>query len=87
MNGPGPLLLVVAGGAAIYLGLEARKSKARADREGVSTDPSSTYTYCDIAGTACGPNATCVPVYGEGEAPPGFENTGICMSTVPQGQN
>jgi hypothetical protein len=34
--------------------------------------------YCDVQTPACLDGQECLPYFGEGEAPPGYENVGVC---------
>ena len=86
-----PFVLLVAGGAALYLGVEARKARQRAEvaeQDQSQPQPQPTpFLYCDITKAECPPDSSCVKVFGEGLAPSGQENLGICMSNPQEFQN
>jgi len=86
-----PFVLLVAGGAALYLGVEARKARQRAEvaeQDQSQPQPQPTpFLYCDITKADCPPDSSCVKVFGEGLAPSGQENLGICMSNPQEFQN
>ena len=88
---PMPFVLLVAGGAALYLGVEARKARQRAEvaeQDQSQPQPQPTpFLYCDITKADCPPDSSCVKVFGEGLAPSGQENLGICMSNPQEFQN
>lgn len=82
MNTISPILLLVAGGAALYLGLEAKKARERSAAAPSTPAPSPTpspIVYCDISTDSCPPGSSCVPLYGEGAAPPGGADMGVCV--------
>jgi len=89
-----PFLLLLAGGAALYLGLEARKARERAEADARNPPPQpqpqpqpTPFVYCDVTKADCPPDSSCVKVFGEGLAPSGQENLGICMSNPQEFQN
>lgn len=74
-----PLLALVGGGALLYLGLR------RNEKQKTSDAPEREHkVYCDVrSAQPCGAAGECIPVYAEGQAPPGYENAGLCFTEVP----
>ena len=69
-----PLLVLIGGGTLLYLGL--RRGQKRPD----ITEYHPTTMYCDLrSAQPCGDLGECIPLYDQGAAPAGYENTGICF--------
>ena len=71
------VIAMVGGGVLLYLGLR------RGQRQRAPAVEQPAMRYCDIRATGqCGPNGECVAVYDQGQAPPGYENIGVCFQGV-----
>jgi len=64
-------IALVGGGVLLYLGLRRNKEQKTADAKPPAT-------FCDIRSAAPCAKGSCIPLYEEGLAPPGYENVGVC---------